>query len=236
MAVAIILAAGSGSRMNSDIAKQYIKINNKEVIYYSLDTFQKNPNIENIVLVTRSEDVDYCKKNIVEKYGFTKVIDVITGGKERYNSVYSGINRIIGNCGSNEIVLIHDSARPLVTGKMIDEIILSADKYGATAVGVPVKDTIKVVDENNIGIETPDRKNLYQIQTPQGFKIGILKEAYEKMLKNEDHNITDDTMLVERYNGVKSKIIMGTYENIKITTAEDIKIAKIFLEKYFKKN
>ena len=252
MAVAIVLAGGSGSRMNSDVAKQYIKLNDREVLYYSLYTFQNNEHISRIILVTRETDIEFCQKEIVKKYGFDKVTDVIAGGKERYNSVYNGIvklaeyNKCSGDSDADtyladdtscdDIILIHDGARPFVTDKMIDDVIDTVKECGACTVGVPVKDTIKVVDENGFGIETPDRKTLWQIQTPQGFKFGLIKEAYDKMLKNENHNITDDTMLVEQYNGVRSKIINGAYENIKITTPEDIKIAKNFIENLFKKN
>lgn len=251
MAVAIVLAGGSGSRMNSDVAKQYIKLNDREVLYYSLYTFQNNEHISRIILVTRETDIEFCQKEIVKKYGFDKVTDVIAGGKERYNSVYNGIVKLAeyNKCsGDNKaadadladgancdgIVLIHDGARPFVTDKMIDDVIDTVKECGACTVGVPVKDTIKVVDENGFGINTPDRKTLWQIQTPQGFRFKLIKEAYDKMLKDENHNITDDTMLVEQYNGVRSRIINGAYENIKITTPEDVEIAKIFVEKIFK--
>ena len=263
MAVAIVLAGGSGSRMNSDVAKQYIKLNDREVLYYSLYTFQKNENINRIILVTRETDIEFCKNEIVAKYGFDKVSDVIAGGRERYNSVYNGIvklaeyNKCSGDkdtdvdllYGKNDsncdgIVLIHDGARPFVTDEMIEAVIATVKECGACTVGMPVKDTIKVVDENGFGIETPDRKTLWQIQTPQGFDLNLIKKAYDKMFDEweketatgTNHNITDDTMLVEQYNGVRSKIIYGAYENIKITTPDDIKTAKIFVENFLKKN
>ncbi|MBQ7708109.1 MAG: 2-C-methyl-D-erythritol 4-phosphate cytidylyltransferase [Lachnospiraceae bacterium] len=256
MAVAVVLAGGSGSRMKSDVAKQYIKINDREVLYYPLYTFQNNENISRIILVTRESDIEFCKKDIVAKYNFDKVSDVIAGGKERYNSVYNGIvkfteyskssddDRVSDNDleSCDEIVLIHDGARPFVTDKMIDDAISTVKECGACTVGVPVKDTIKVVDENGFGVDTPDRKTLWQIQTPQGFKIKIIKEAYEAMFDEQknnagtNHNITDDTMLVELYKGVRSKVIFGAYENIKITTPEDVETAKIIVENFFKKN
>lgn len=232
MAVAIVLSAGSGKRMNSKIAKQYIMLRDKEVIYYSLRVFEDNPNITDIILVVREEDKEYCQNNIIEKYNFKKVTNICIGGMERYNSVYNGL-QVISN--PDEIVLIHDGARPFITDDMINESIAAAESYGACTLGVPVKDTIKIVDDNLFGIETPERKKVYQIQTPQTFKVGLIKEAYEKMLKNENHNITDDTMLVEQYNGVYSKIILGAYENIKITTPEDVEIAEKFVEKILKK-
>lgn len=250
MAVAIVLAGGSGSRMNSDVAKQYMLIHGKEVIFFSLSTFQKNEHITDIVLVARNEDLEYCRNEIVNKYGFDKVRRIVSGGKERYASVYQGllavgdIFRTDANqacvCGE-QIVLIHDGARPFVTNEMINSSIACAGETGACTVGVPVKDTIKIVDENMNGIETPDRKFLYQIQTPQTFKYKLIMDAYQKMCMEQNAArtcektvITDDTMLVEMYSGIKSKVILGSYENIKITTPEDINIAEIFSENFWK--
>lgn len=275
MAVAIVLAGGSGSRMNSDVAKPYMLINGKEVIFYSLSTFQKNEHITDIVLVARNEDLEYCRKEIVNKYGFDKVRRIVSGGAERYDSVYQGLlavkdifmadlsagNSKIGNlkngeqvCANdnskngeqvcvddNQIVLIHDGARPFVTNKMINASIACATEMGACTIGVPVKDTIKIVDEDMNGVETPDRKWLYQIQTPQTFEYKLIMTAYEKMYLEqngvptcEKAGITDDTMLVELYIGIKSKVILGSYENIKITTPEDINIAEILSENFLK--
>lgn len=250
MAVAIVLAGGSGSRMNSHVAKQYMLIRGKEVIFYSLSTFQKNEHITDIVLVARNEDLEYCRNEIVNKYGFDKVRRIVSGGKERYASVYQGLLAVgdIFNAGANQacvcgnqLVLIHDGARPFVTNEMINSSIECAGETGACTVGVPVKDTIKIVDENMNGIETPDRKFLYQIQTPQTFKYKLIMDAYEKMYLErnaartcEKAIITDDTMLVEMYSGIKSKVILGNYENIKITTPEDINIAEIFSENFSK--
>lgn len=222
---AVVLAAGKGSRMNSDIPKQYMKLNGKEVIYYSLKAFQDSP-VDNIVLVVGKQDIDFCREEIVEKYGFDKIKDIVEGGSERYWSVRNGLTVSKGT----DYVLIHDSARPCINDKMIlslmDEVIIS----GACTVGVPAKDTIKVVDENNFGIKTPDRNTLWQVQTPQGFSYNELLTAYDEMEKNNAGNITDDTMIVERYLDKKSKLILGDYRNIKITTPEDILIAEIFLK------
>lgn len=261
MAVAIILAGGSGSRMNSDVAKQYMHINGKEVIFYSLSTFQKNEHITDIVLVARNEDMEYCRYEIVNKYGFDKVRRIVSGGQERYASVYQGLlaagdifredaniscdkigdfrgSNQVGVCG-NQIVLIHDGARPFVTNEMINSSIACAAHTGACTVGVPVKDTIKIVDENMNGVETPDRKLLYQIQTPQTFEYKLIMTAYEKMYLEEtavdtyeNTSVTDDTMLLERFTGIQSKVILGSYENIKITTPEDINIAETFSENF----
>lgn len=233
MAVAIILAAGSGSRMQSDVAKQYMLLNEREVLCYALDTFNRHSRIDSIIVVARENEIEYCKTQIVDRYGYDKVAMVCAGGAERYLSVQKGL-LAFGNLDNSQVVIIHDGARPFVTEKMIDDVIDAATSYQACTVAVPAKDTIKIVDENCFGVETPKREIVYQIQTPQAFTFGLLKGAYEEMdaRKNAaDYKITDDTMLVELYKGVHSKIVPGSYENIKITTPEDMKIASIFVEK-----
>ena len=238
MAVAIVLAGGSGKRMNTDVAKQFLKINGKEVLCYSLRAFENNENITDIVLVTREEDIEYCKKNIIDEYGFSKVSNIVCGGKERYDSVYNGL-QVISTYpeGKRQVVLIHDGARPFITDIMINKSVKKIQSgCQACTIAVPAKDTIKKVenvDGKILGIETPDRKFLYQIQTPQTFEFNLIMSSYEKMLKDHNHNITDDTMLVEQYSGVYSEIIEGTYENIKITTSEDLEIGEIFAKKSF---
>ncbi len=239
MAIAIVLAGGSGSRMKSDVAKQFMLLNGKEILYYSLKTFQDNDNISDIILVARPEDMEYCKSNIVEKYGFTKVKKICPGGKERYNSVYNGLCLVeeLSKDIDNEVVLIHDGARPFITHSMIEQSVGNMIFGSACTVGVPVKDTIKIVYEQDgelFGKETPDRNTLYQIQTPQTFRYKLIRMGYEKMLQDTKHNITDDTMIVEQYMGYGCKVIMGSYENIKITTPEDIEIAEKVVEKNLK--
>lgn len=221
---AIVLAAGQGKRMNSKIQKQFLLLQDKPVLYYSLHCFQES-DVNRIVLVTGESEIEYCHKEIVIKYGFDKVSDIVAGGAERYDSVEHGLN-----CIEYGIVLIHDGARPFVTQEMIQRSVATAKKEGACTVGVPVKDTIKIVDENGYGIDTPARKMLWQIQTPQTFQVPLIKEAYYRMRQSENGNITDDTMLVERYCGTKVKVIEGDYRNIKITTPEDMILAESFLK------
>lgn len=250
MAIAIVLAAGSGNRMHADVPKQYMELAGKEVLYYSLRIFQEHADISEIVLVTRAKELAYCRTEIVERYGLNKVSTICEGGEERYHSVYNGLRAVSGRASGN-IVIIHDGARPFVTLSMIDESIAAARMYGACTVGVPVKDTIKIVDKEGFGVDTPERSSLYQIQTPQTFQYDLLMSAYELMLKGKEshkgdgelkegaailpvnHKITDDTMLVEQYKGVRCKMVFGAYENIKITTPEDMEIAQKFAEKFF---
>lgn len=228
MISAIVLAGGNGSRMKkdlkTDIPKQFIPIKDKPLIFFALDVFC-NSQVDEVILVTRECDIDYCKEEIIEKYNLTKVRAVVAGGANRYDSVYNGIKATTTE-DENDIILIHDGARPFVTKEMIDESVESAKEYGACTVAVTVKDTIKVVDNEMFGVSTPDRRTLYQIQTPQTFKREIIEAAYVKMYVSGDTDITDDTMIVERYLGKKIKIIPGSYKNIKVTTGEDIVVAE----------
>lgn len=227
MVSAIVLAAGRGSRMKSDTAKQYMQVNGKPLLYYCLKIFDASV-VDEIVLVTGSSDIDFVKEEIVEKYGFTKVRKVVAGGKERYDSVSRGIK---ATDRRNKIIMIHDAARPCITNRMILDSISAARRYKAATVAMPVKDTIKVVSEEGFGIDTPDRSTLYQIQTPQTFDRAVLEEAYKRLRISGDKDITDDTMIVERYMDVPTKIIEGSYENIKVTTPEDIGLAELFLNR-----
>lgn len=225
MVSAIVLAAGKGSRMKSDTAKQFMEVNGKPLMYYSLKVFDASV-VDEIILVTRGSDIDYVRSEIVERYGFRKVRRIVAGGKERFESVSRGLKA----CDKrNRTIMIHDAARPCVTNRMILDSISGARRYKACTVAVPVKDTIKIVDENEFGVETPDRSRVYQIQTPQTFDRDLLLEAYERLRLSGDRDITDDTMIVERYMDIPSKMIEGSYENIKVTTPEDIRMAELFL-------
>ena len=219
---AIILAAGKGTRMNSDVQKQYMLIEDKPVLYYSLKTFEES-SADEIILVTGEGEKEYCKKNIVDYYNLKKVATIVEGGKERYDSAYNGLKAISGEC----IVAIHDAARPLVTGDIIERTFECAEKYGACVAGVPAKDTIKMVNEKFIITNTPSRSTMWITQTPQTFRYEIIKDAYDKMILANDKSITDDSMVVEKYGKTEVRFVMGSYQNIKITTPEDIDIASI---------
>ena len=147
---AIVLAAGRGSRMKSKIQKQYLLLKGKPVLYYSLKAFEESF-IDEIILVTGEEEIEYCRKEIVEKYGFTKVSHIVTGGKERYHSVFCGLQALT-DC---DYVFIHDGARPFVTEQILERAYETVQKEHACVVGMPVKDTIKLADENGFAKETP---------------------------------------------------------------------------------
>lgn len=221
---AIILAGGSGTRMGGICKKQYMLLGRKPLLYYSLKTFQESC-VDEIVLVTN--EAEYCREEIIQKYRLDKVTKIVPGGKERYHSVYAGLLAAAG-CS---YVLIHDGARPFVTEAMIDDSLKTVKTYQACIVGMPVKDTIKIADDEGFSVQTPDRAKVWQIQTPQTFFYPLILKAYEKILKEQPQGITDDAMAVEYGNFAKVKLIQGSYENIKITTPEDMKIAELFLKK-----
>lgn len=221
---AVVLAAGKGSRMQSKVKKQFMKLLGKPLVYYALLAFQEST-VDEIILVTGRESIDYCRKQIVEKYGFTKVKEIVAGGKERYESVYEALK-----VASMDYVLIHDGARAFLDEEIISRSMKGVAEYNACVIGMPVKDTIKIVDKDQYAIETPKRSLLWQIQTPQCFITDEIRQAYEQMMAEEAKNITDDAMVMEQYGDRRVKLIEGSYENIKITTPEDIVIGKALLK------
>ena len=222
---AVITAAGQGTRMKSDINKQFIEIGGVPVLARTIKAFQDCEYIHSIVLVVNEKEISYCQKNIIDKYSFSKVKKIVPGGKERQQSVYRGLCEIDSDC---EIVLIHDGARPFIKNREIINCINAARQNDACGVGVRSKDTIKVSDEDNFVKATPDRNTLWSIQTPQCFTYNVIMQAHEKAIA-DGYIGTDDMVLVERL-GVRVKIVEGDYSNIKITTPEDILIGERFLD------
>ena len=219
----VIVAAGTGSRMNMGINKQFIKLEGKEIIAYTIEKFYNNSNIEDIVVVVKEDESEFFKKEILDKYNF-KNVKIAYGGKERQDSVYNGLKLLDEKC---DVVLIHDGARPFVSDKIIDNCIEEVKEHKAIVVGVPVKDTIKVIDNDKNIVDTPNRSVLWAVQTPQTFDYNILIDAYKDAFKNKFYG-TDDAMLVERI-GYKVKMLEGSYNNIKITTQEDLNIGSQIL-------
>ena len=193
---AIVLAAGEGKRMGSGIPKQYMLIKSRPLVYYALKAFEESA-VDEVILVTGEDEIDYCKEYIVDRYHFNKVKKIVPGGWERYASVYFGLEAI----EDADYVLIHDGARPMISAELVQKCIYYVKKYRACVVGMPSKDTIKVVDEENYA------------------------KAYEKMMENDDGKVTDDAMVVETYGNVPVKLFEGGYDNIKITTPEDVRLA-----------
>lgn len=234
---AVVLAAGKGSRMGGPIAKQYLEIGGKPVAVHALEAFQKSALIDEIILMTDEAHVEYCTDEFVKKYRLTKVSSVKAGGKERYESVWKALCTLMEedsgfDCKKERqegYVFIHDGARPFVSGELIERAYEAVKKYDACVVGMPVKDTIKLVDEEGCITGSPDRRLLWQAQTPQVFSVPLIVEAFKRQLRQDCSKVTDDAMVAEQQMGIKVHMVEGGYENIKITTPEDLYIAEAFL-------
>lgn len=223
--VGIVLAAGKGSRMKSDTPKQFLDIDGKPVLYYSLKTMEDSF-LDEVILVTGESLISYCREEIVDKYGFSKVTKIIAGGAERYLSVYQGLLA----CEEADYVYIHDGARPFITKRIMEQAKVCVEEYQACAAGMPVKDTIKITDENGFAVSTPNRSLVWQVQTPQVFAYNVVRDAYDALLAlPEMPVVTDDTMVVETMTKVPVKMFEASYKNIKITTPEDLDVAEVFV-------
>ena len=218
---AIVLGAGKGHRMGADIPKQFIEVNGKPILYYSLKAFQDSF-IDKIVLVTGSDYIDYCRKDIVDANKLDKGVAIVEGGAERYDSVYEGLKAL----GDADYIYIHDGARPFVNEEILNRGRIKVEKCGAAIAGVPVKDTIKVVDSQGLISATPDRRTLWQVQTPQIFDGDLIREAYQRLMSCDDKDgVTDDAMVVEKMTDHKVYVYEASYNNIKITTPDDMAAA-----------
>jgi 2-C-methyl-D-erythritol 4-phosphate cytidylyltransferase len=231
---AVVLAAGQGKRMGTDTAKQYLLLDGKPVLYYALQAFEKSC-VDSIVLVTGQDEIEYCREQIVQKFGFRKVRQIVAGGKERYHSVACGLRALKNETEPVEVVLIHDGARPFVTPEMIGELVEETKKYHACVTGTPVKDTIKIADEEGFCENTPPRNRVWAVQTPQSFSFPLVSGAYERLIAEEENllaqgvQITDDAMVVEYMTDCRVRLVQGDYKNIKLTTPEDLVVCEAFL-------
>lgn len=231
---AIVLAAGSGSRMNSDTHKQFMDLAGRPLLFYSLKAFEDSF-VDEIILVTGEENLSYCKKDIIEKYGFQKITRVIAGGRERYHSVYQGLLA----ARQEGCVLIHDCARPFLTQDILMRAKESLQENAACVAAVPLKDTVKIADTDRYVKETPDRRSLWSVQTPQCFSYDLAMKAYRRLIEKESElavqgiAVTDDAMAVEYFGKERVKLFEGSYYNIKITTPEDMDVAACYFDKIF---
>ena len=222
--IAIIPAAGTGSRMQAGVNKQYLLLAGRPILAHTLALFAAHPGIDRICIIVPAEEIGYCRTEIVAGYGLDKISAIIAGGPTRQDSVGNGL---LG-CGaaSDDLVVIHDGARPLLRAVELDALLAAAVASGAATLGVPVKDTIKEVHASVI-VATPERSSLWQVQTPQAFRFGLVLAAHNQA-RSDNFAATDDAMLVERLNHPVT-MVAGSYRNIKITTPEDLAIASTFL-------
>lgn len=224
--VALVAAAGQGKRMGAQCNKQFLAIGDRPVLAWTISVFQACPMIDEIIVMASPGEEEYCRQEIIAKYNFNKVKQVITGGLERQDSIYNGLQAL---SDGTDIVVVHDGARPLVTMDLINKSITEAQNHGAAIVAVKAKDTIKLGDDQGLVNKTLNRSFLWQVQTPQTFKYSLIVAAYQNAISTRLAG-TDDASLVEAL-GKPVKLVDGSYENLKITTPEDLEIAKVILRK-----
>lgn len=220
----VIAAAGSGSRMGSKISKQYLQLEGHPVLTYSLKMFEDYAAVDEVIIVAREKDIEYCQKEIIKKYGYRKVSQVVAGGKERQDSVWVGLRQLHQD---TDFVAVHDGARPLLTARLLDELLAQARQWGAAIPGVLARDTMKMVDRDGFVSQTLDRSSILAIQTPQVFRFAELWEAYQ-LARAEGFVSTDDASLFEKYIG-RVKVVAGDVNNLKITTPQDLVVAEAIL-------
>lgn len=250
--IAVVLAAGTGSRMKADVPKQFLLLGGKPLIYYALRTMEQSNLIDECILVTGEDDMERMRRDVVEKYGFRKVTTILPGGSERCFSVANAmrwIDAILQDRSERkDLVFIHDGARPFVTEEILERTYLDALECGACVAAVPSKDTVKLADEEGFAKETPERKTVWCVQTPQVFDRSLIVKAYrsfEEACKErsegdsdagfgkEGRLVTDDASVVELFTDVKVKLTEGAYTNMKVTTPEDMAIASILFKDFF---
>lgn len=238
----MILAAGSGSRMKSAEAKQFMLLRGKPLICYALQAVEDSDIIDDCILVTGAKDLTWVTEEIVKKYHYYKVDTVIAGGAERYLSVASAMRLIASGDmavpNRDGYVFVHDGARPFLTEKILRDTYEAVRKYGACVSAVRSKDTVKIADEEGFVKETPDRTLIWNMHTPQVFETKLIVDAYAALEKNltdmqeKGVHITDDAMVVEYFTETKVKLVEGSYENIKLTTPEDMAVAERILNSH----
>lgn len=227
MNIAIVLAGGSGTRVGGNLPKQFIDICGKPLIIHTLDAFNSNANIDSIIVVCR-EDFKSTLKTWIADFSISKVKDIISGGTTRQESVFKGLTYLKDICCENDIVLIHDGARALVSSDIINDNIVLAKKYKAVNTVIPSSDTvIKSVDKSSI-FSVPDRSELFLAQTPQSFEYGLIMKAHNAALKSESIDATDDCQLVFKL-GNKVQFAKGNKLNFKVTTPEDLILLEAIL-------
>ncbi len=219
----VIPAAGQGKRMISKLNKQYLTLLGLPVLAHTIALFSDYPGIEELVVVVREEELDFCRENVLKKY-FNRPIKLIAGGRTRRESVYAGLKAF---SPAIDYVIIHDGARPLLPTTIISEVIREVKEHIAVTTGIRLKDTIKRLTDNNYVAETPPRNELVAIQTPQAFLYKTILKAHQET--ESDLMVTDDASLVEEL-GVQVKVIKGSEENIKVTTPLDMVVAENILK------
>ena len=221
----MVVAAGQGKRMGGGLRKQFLCLGGRPVVYYALKCLEDSAYIDEVVLVTGEESIGYCRQEIVEPCGLSKVKKIVAGGRERYDSVYEGLKC----CEGADFVFIHDGARPFLTEEILQRGYEAVCRYEACAAGMPSKDTVKILDRKQNVVETPLRELVWSVQTPQVFRYSLIRSAYDRLQMFDKLGITDDAMVVEEMGDHPVHMFQGDYRNMKITTPEDLTVAEQLL-------
>ena len=214
-------------RMKNDRPKQFLDLEGRPLLAVTLEKFQVCPAIDSIILVAPQNEVKYCRSKIVERHHLTKVEDVVAGGERRQDSVRMGIEASGGDYG---LVLIHDAVRPLITHGLIERVVKAAQEHRAVITGLPVKETVKEIDENALVVKTYDRQKVWLVQTPQAFRYEDILMAHRRAVEEGWEEVTDDALLVEKV-GIPVKVVEGSEDNIKVTTPQDLELAQFLLKR-----
>jgi 2-C-methyl-D-erythritol 4-phosphate cytidylyltransferase len=224
--IAIIPAAGAGSRLGSPRPKQFLDIHGTPLLALTLKPFQHSSAVDGIILTAPPQDVDYCQQEIIKRFSFDKVRKVVPGGERRQDSVRLGLEA----AGVDySLVVIHDGVRPLISAASIDQVILAARTHRAVITGQPAKETVKEVNNRGEVVKTYDRKRVWLVQTPQVFRYQDILRAHQEALRKGWEEATDDSILIERL-GIPVTVVEGTEKNIKVTTSYDLELVRFLLK------
>jgi 2-C-methyl-D-erythritol 4-phosphate cytidylyltransferase len=224
---AIIAAAGLGKRMKIDTPKTYLKLGGKPILIYTLEIFEKVPEVNEVLVVVHPEDLEFCQEEVIDAYPLKKVLRLVPGGKERQDSVYNALKVLKKEAMEQDVILVHDGVRPLVEPAQVRKVVAAARRHGGAILGIPCQDTLKRVNSKGVVVDTVDRAELWQVQTPQAFQAAILWRAYQEAMVRGFY-ATDEAALVEAL-GETVVVVPGTCLNLKITTPDDLKMAEAIL-------
>jgi 2-C-methyl-D-erythritol 4-phosphate cytidylyltransferase len=226
-AAAIIAAAGLGRRMRHDTPKTYLHLAGKPILIHTLEVFEQVPEVQEVLVVVHPEDIEFCQEEVIDPHPLKKVLRLVPGGKERQDSVYHALRVLRKRSENLEIILVHDGVRPLVEPALVGQVIAAARRHGGAILGIPCQDTLKRVNASGEVVATVDRRELWQVQTPQAFRAAILWRAYQEAM-DRGFYATDEAALVEAL-GETVVVVPGTPLNLKITTPDDLAMAESIL-------
>jgi 2-C-methyl-D-erythritol 4-phosphate cytidylyltransferase len=224
---AIIAAAGLGKRMRQDTPKTYLQLAGKPILIHTLEIFEKVPEVNEVLVVVHPEDLEFCQEEVIDAYPLKKVLRLVPGGKERQDSVYHALKALKKKAADLDVILVHDGVRPLVDPALVRKVVAAAKRHGGAILGIPCQDTLKRVNSKGVVVDTVDRTELWQVQTPQAFQAALLWRAYQEAMERGFY-ATDEAALVEAL-GETVVMVPGTCLNLKITTPDDLRMAEAIL-------